>query len=207
MPVAVLNDLFQLTMVGQDSFSIFENVRHYKCTAVNGTSAEYSLLAGYFASIMQTNYPDCISDQITLQNVTLVKVNASGQPLSDPLIYTTGFPIDGNLSGDPLPAFTAAVLSLRTGTAGRRNRGRFYAFYANEAANDAAGFLTAGYKTSMETLGSVLDDATVIGGGGNTATMTPVVLSKVGGTQLPILSTIARIAWGTQRHRKLGRGM
>lgn len=207
MPSAVVGDLFQLVVTGQDSFSVFENVRHFKCTATTGSSADYNLLAAAFASDIIGFYPACISDQITLQNVTLTKVNSAGQPLTDPYLYSTGFPLDGDLTGDPLPAFVSGVISLRTGTAGRKNRGRFYAFYANEDSNDAAGFLTTGYKTALQTLGDALMNVDILGGAGNTATMTPVVLSKVGGTQLAINATIARIAWGTQRHRKIGRGM
>jgi len=60
----------------------------------------------------------------------------------------TNASVAGTGGGDPLPNQVAAVVTLRTGSAGKSFRGRTYIGGANEAQNDAAGRIVAAYNTA-----------------------------------------------------------
>jgi len=54
----------------------------------------------------------------------------------------------GTGSGDPMPAQTAAVMTLRTAFAGKSYRGRVYIGGANEAQNTSSGRIDGTYRTT-----------------------------------------------------------
>jgi len=199
-------DIIQATLSGSDGVSLFENVRHYLVSAVAAPSVTISDFLAVLNSSWTTEYKAIMSDQVSLQAWAGVKVNLAGQPQTDNEYSLAGYPTPGDMAGDQMPAFTAAVISLRTGTAGRRNRGRLYTFPAAESANDGGGVLTAGYVTDVQAFAAKVKATNIVTVGSGSATFTPVVLSKVGATTMPILNTIVRLGWGTQRRRKIGRG-
>lgn len=199
-------DIIQATLSATDGVSLFENVRHYTVSAVSAPSVSITDFLGVLNSSWTTEYKAILSDQVSLQAWMGVKINLAGQPQTDPEFSLTGYPTPGDMAGDQMPAFTAAVISLRTGTAGRRNRGRLYTFPAAESANDGGGVLTAAFVTDVQAFAAKVKATNIVSAGGGSATFTPVVLSKIGATTMPILNTIVRQGWGTQRRRKIGRG-
>lgn len=104
-------------------------------------------------------------NDIALTRVEMRRV----EPL-EPVIqeYSTGLPITGVETVDPLPASSAILVSLRTANIGRRFRGRCYLPRFSEAELDTSGGLTAAdallvanqFKTFLDTL--VVDGATPI---------------------------------------------
>ena len=65
---------------------------------------------------------------------------------------------------DALPRSIAAVLTVRTNSAGRKFRGRMYWGGFSEEANDATGLISAAVKTALDTFASGFLSAANIGG-------------------------------------------
>lgn len=89
-----------------------------------------SLLAadlGAIASQMRDfwdNYRAALAQSVLLDVIQVRKLDPNN-PLA--LDYTTGLPTGGLRAGQPAPANVSLALSERTGLAGRKYRGRFYA--------------------------------------------------------------------------------
>jgi hypothetical protein len=131
--------------------------------------------------------------------------------------YTTDF---GQVAGDVLPPHDAAVLSLYTPYPGRRTHGRMY-FAGIAEASQNQGILSATAKASIKNLADILIGT--FGWDGTSPNYWWGVYSrKNGATRLPgpppyiSYSPLTLIPWtrysvneqlGTQRHRKLGRGI
>lgn len=76
--------------------------------------------------------------------VTLVRVESRHMDSnSDPWFLGAGAAVAGVGAGNPLPAATAFVITLRTGLRGRSYNGRVYTWGWTEDANDAAGGITS----------------------------------------------------------------
>lgn len=200
------DDIIQVTLQAQDAVSIMENVRHYKVSAVSGPSVTVADFLGTLNASWTAEYKAIMSDQVALIAWMGFKINLAGVPQTDPEYNFTGYPTPGDMAGDQMPAFVAAVLSLRTGTAGRRNRGRLYTFPAAETANGGGGVLEAAYVLDVAAFGDKVKATNIVTAGGGSATFTPVVFSKIGASTMPINNVIVRLGWGTQRRRKIGRG-
>lgn len=131
--------------------------------------------------------------------------------------YTTDF---GNVAGDVLPPHDAAVLSLYTPFPGRRTHGRMYFGGVPESLQNQ-GVLTAAAKTSIKNLADILIGT--FGWDGTSPNYWWGVYSRKNGAirepgPPPFISysPLTHIPWsrytvnerlGTQRHRKLGRGI
>jgi hypothetical protein len=132
--------------------------------------------------------------------------------------YTTDF---GLAVGECLPPHDAAVLSLYTRFAGRRVHGRLYIPGISESLQDS-GTLTAAGKTALKNLGD-----TIIGQYGDVTGASPNywggVYSRANGatrnpgpppfidysplTHVPWIRHVPNERLGTNRHRKIGRGV
>lgn len=126
----------------------------------------------------------------------------------------------GFVSGDAMPPHDAAVLSLYTRYPGRRVHGRLYIPGIGETMQ-AGGILTASAKTSLKNLGDWLLGE--FGEGGSSPYYWMGVYSRKNGAVRQLgpppyisYSPLAHIPWwrhvanerlGTQRHRKIGRGV
>lgn len=105
---------------------------------------------------------------------------------------------------EPLPPSIALLLSPRTGTAGRKGRGRCYLPFWNEDQNAGSGSPTAGAIAAGINFGAIMFAPITVTNGGSVATLTPVIVSRTGIlTQIPVTSVLTRIQWATQRRRSL----
>lgn len=108
----------------------------------------------------------------------------------------------GDVAGDPCPPQVAGLISLRTGFAGRTNRGRAFMYFVPESAC-TAGKPTAGYVTDLQALGDALvAPVTATGSGpGDSAGLFPVVLHRGTLTVTDLDNAVARTSFATQRRR------
>lgn len=150
----------------------------------------------------------------TFTGVTLHHIEARSMASnSDPWFVSDGAPTPGTGAGNPLPAATSYVVSLRTGLRGRSFNGRFYVWGFTEDANDAAGGITTvastGARNFVASIGTVLSGApylmvwsllsrwTTPPGTGIAIERNPPVLT-------PITSAVARdLRWDVQRRRAI----
>lgn len=101
--------------------------------------------------------------EVALERVTLRRLKPL-EPLEQS--YTTGLPIAGASTGDPLPPQSAPLISLRTNLIGKSYRGRVYLPPMDETETDASGELASSQATLMkgqfqELLDSLATDAFV----------------------------------------------
>lgn len=118
--------------------------------------------------------------------------------------YSTGFPLVGtNVATEPLPQMDAAIVSWRTGYAGRSYRGRSYLPAFCEGAQ-TQGYLVAGTVTALT---GYLDTFLALYGVGGTDTNWQLgIWSDKLAVFTPVTSYLLRSTMGTQRRRRPGVG-
>lgn len=127
-------------------------------------------------------------DQVTTGRIALLT------GLQDQLVQAP-VALVGSAAGSSLPPDVALVVSLRTGLANRRGRGRFYLPALAAASLTATGkVLTASVTTLIAALGTAFAPYT-------TATDTPVVYSRTGRSTATITSFDIGDLYDTQRRR------
>lgn len=148
-------------------------------------------------------------DQIEAQYIALVSAQYylrayTVRGITDPLyLYeVTGLGVQGTAGGDGLPPQNSCVVSLRTGVAGRRNRGRSYLVPTGEGAQ-ANGGLIAGYTDAVS---AMFADMMPLGGGVEFAQWHLGVWSEANNAGRRVTNVIPRPNIGTQRRRRLGVG-
>jgi len=144
----------------------------------------------------ETPYLEQFTNRLTVFNYKV------GKAPDFPTEYQTDeVGLEGNLTGDPMPIRTSAVLAFRTDELSRRGRGRVFLPPANEAANGSDGHPTSGYIDNMKVLGDAL-----LAMGGDTVTTTAhwylSVWSKASQEHRNVQAYAARNFWGSQRDRK-----
>jgi hypothetical protein len=107
----------------------------------------------------------------------------------------------GTAGTDPMPSQVAGVISRKSGFAGRRYRGRVYVPFPSEQDNDAFGRPTANYQSRLAAFAQLLPGITTINVGGGQIQLQGTVVSRKFNLDTPILTTVARQFWGTQRRR------
>ena len=139
-------------------------------------------------------YEDHVTTNVGVDQVTTVTI--------DPLTglqsarVDTAQNIDGVVVGNPMPADVALVVSLRSGLANRRGRGRFYLPQPAVANLTTDGRVIADLVTD---LGSSLAAAWA---SYNTANDRPVIYSRTGRTFVNITSFNVGDLFDTQRRRE-----
>lgn len=101
-----------------------KNVLHGQVSAgFNATAAvAQAIYAAIIASGQWTTYKAYVNAGCSLQGVNLRDLRSANMPL----VTSTGGATSGTGAGLALPAGVSAVLSLKTNSAGRSNRGRIY---------------------------------------------------------------------------------
>jgi hypothetical protein len=107
--------------------------------------------------------------------------------------------LTGAATGDPMPAFTAGILSRRTALLTRRGRGRLYLPPSAESFN-SQGIPSGSYTNGLQALGDAL--VPTIGDGITTSVWTPMLWSESDQVAREITSFQARSIWGVQRDRR-----
>jgi len=177
------------------------NVRHYKVTNVTGVVRPQDIVDLYFgyfdtayANVMPTN---CEVNSASLQKIfPLPKEDAAASTVAA---------TPGTIADDLLPRQTCGIITLRTGLAGRKFRGRVYIPFPPENANDGAGQPTPAYLTLLDAIATLHDDIITFAVGLTTISLVPVVFHRLTGTYDQIFTAVTRPRWATQRRRNNNR--
>lgn len=189
-----------LSAAGQE----FINVRHYEQTTADDfdpvTLDQFA--ANVVAEIVGPSL-NCISTSVSFDRTVATVLTGPAAGLQ--VINTDHNGDNGNSGGTPGPVERAIIFSLRTGFAGRRNRGRMYLPQPSEEIFDAQGnYIPA--NVDAADIGLLSADLLTGVDGFGTGDMLPCVYHRdlqIGGR---IINVLISPVCGTQRRRKLGVG-
>jgi len=199
MPVTLaLNDVVRLRVACYTANQQGVNVCHFQVTTVVGTGQTDAQVAGAFDTALAARYKAVLSVAARYRGVSIQRILPL--PPTYPQIVTTSDGV-GTVAGDMMSTQTSGIVSAKTEFAGPKYRGRAYIPFPGEASNDANGLPIAGYVTDLEDIGDELYTPVVIGGGGNTVTLTPCIYHRATATVTKIDGYTARAKWATQRRR------
>lgn len=162
------------------------------------TLGDLLALAPAYKSAWDLGYKTIMNSAITLDMIQLRKLDPNN-PLA--LDYTTGLPSSGSLGGTNEAANVSLSCSWRTGLAGRKYRGRFYAAAVNEAIITAIDTLTSSGVTQYLTLMDYFFNAPSVASG-----FEPVVFHRADNTFTVITSYVIEALVDAMRRRLPGRG-
>lgn len=179
-----------------------------------GPSGSLSDLAASWTATVLPLVKAATSASVNWDKVTLSDVSSTGDESVD---FAFTQPAPGAIAGDALPPQNAMLVSLRTGTKGRRRHGRFYLPGISEG-NQTNGVLSGSQLTALQALAVGLTNA--YGPGGTESNYELVVYSPEALTPPPpkefkpragTLITAVTLAdpddvIRTQRHRAFGVG-
>lgn len=194
----VTGDIIQERIVcyGQGQISI--NVRHWRCYAHSGTGGTTAQMATNRAPVRKADYINVLSSAFRFRGVGIQRIFPA--PPTDESIDVTQ-DAAGTIAGNAMSMQTAGVITLRTGVAQRKARGRVYLPFPSEADNDATGKPEAAYNGFANVLAVNLVGSITVGAGGNTSSLQQVVWSRKFQTYHAITDAFATKKWGTQRRR------
>lgn len=201
MPPLVIPATVQAQIIwGKNGADHAVNVLHFiNNTAAPVTQAMVDDVAA--GMVVAFNEPDLtpvafrtrISNDYTLERVTLRDINVANQPLFE----STGSPLStGSSSADPLPDATALVVTLRTELAGRKFRGRIYTCGWAETQSGGDGQPAAAQSGHAVLFVNAIQREFLIRQGLQLA-----VASRVDLASRQVTSTDADNRWDTQRRR------
>jgi len=107
----------------------------------------------------------------------------------------------GSQATDPLAPQTAGLITIRTGFADKRKRGRFYVPFPAEGRNTVAGIPDATYLTNLSSLATTLAAVQTFVVGADDVFLRPVIFSRVNNSPTAVVSAIRREVWATMRKR------
>jgi len=198
VPQTFINGCIRAIIIAQTpDESQLLNVIH--CAAVNAhpTEDDVSNVRDAVANWISTSYKGIVSDTVQFLALHVRGMDAlvTARATADMTAVT------GILTGDPLPYVTTLANQWTTGLTGPATRGMFFPFYAVEGVNDGAGRPTTGYAGQVITsLADLRGDLATAGYPLVVASFKYSLLRAVTG------NGVNTLRWGTQVHRKPGRG-
>lgn len=194
-----VGDVFRLSVVGAsvDGRTQIVNTFHYRQDDALIFSEPGPDLVQAWLDDVDSDYRALISN---IFSFNFFRVQGITSPL---YVYeqTTASRL-GTLTGEALPLTCAAVITWRTGLAGRSRRGRTYVPPANESAQNGS-ILTTSYIALMD---AFADSAKAIPLTIAHSGYTMMVYSSVLGQSNAVTSHLSRNILGTQRRRRPGVG-
>jgi len=197
-----IGDIFKLAVVWKtvDERSTFVNTFHYRQETPLVFDEPGEDLVQAFISEALPAYRAMVT---SIAQVVQYSVYGITNPL---YIYEESpAPVAGLVSGEALPLQNAAIITWRTGLAGRSRRGRTYLPPTGESQQNG-GVLLASFLTLMN---SFAEDASLL----NPLTVNPLIATWQLGVWSetyqyfnPVTSHIARQTIATQRRRRAGSG-
>lgn len=173
------------------------NVRHFEVMAIAGASAEVSDVAIFMDVALAPLYAAAMAPAANYDGSTAQVIHPGR------LAYyaNLGLVNPGTVTGDPLPRQTSGLIRFRSAIAGSRGVGRLYVPFPSEGSNTAAGHPVAAYQTAIGAIADVFETTAVVGAGGDTADLRPIIWHRDTQTGIPITQGIGSSRWATQRRR------
>lgn len=150
-----------------------------------------------YRNVIEAQYLPLVSAQLFLRKYTV-------RGITDPLyIYESAdLSEQGTAGGEGLPPQNSGVVTLRTGVAGRRNRGRSYLAPSGEG-SQAGGVFISAYITAVN---AMFADMLPLSDSPTTATWQLGVWSDVAAAGRAVTTVTPQPVMATQRRRRLGVG-
>jgi hypothetical protein len=180
------------------------NTFHYLCSAVGAAPATDVDMAQNIDVIVAPLMKVILNNNASYRGVMVQKL----RPLPIAIdVVTNANAGAGSAGAIALPKQSAGLTSWYTAVAGRKGRGRTYWPFPSSTSDAGDGTPTNTYTGNLSALGTALSGFTSISLGGRTATVGFGLYHRALGTFDPIVSTIIRGVWATQRKRgSYGRG-
>jgi hypothetical protein len=199
MPSFVVPDTVQVDLIWQlDGVDFAANVLHF----LVGPSFEVDQSAaddiadavGAAFDAGGTSWKDITNTGMGLKRVLVRDLREASQPQ-----FVGDVSLLGNNASDPLPLQTSLCVTLRTGLAGRKFRGRVYLPPPTEGQSDTNGNPSAGTATAAATFIDAMVDLANPSGD-----MALAVTSRVSSESTPVTEVVVRdLVWDTQRRRQI----
>lgn len=173
------------------------NVRHYRVEDADGLTTDEDL-AHLLSDSIGPSYRAILCDNAMYRGCGVQRISPLPKTLEVFSIEEQGA---GSVVGEPLPGQVSGLISFKTALAGREYRGRAYVPFPSEVHNDETGLPTSGYFALLEQLGDDLEAPMTAFTAPKAATVIPVVWSKKFSSATPVVFTLPRQKWATQRRR------
>jgi len=160
-------------------------------------NASMTALAVIFQSWWANDYRPYSVANVLLREIQVRKYDPDDPQAVD---FAISPPVPGTAGGTPDTAATTQTASWRTGLAGRKFRGRFYAVGLGEAATNNDDSVTSPFTAALTAAaGGLLSRLAV-------ASLQLVIFHKVDDTATQVLTTIVENLIDSQRRRLANRG-
>jgi len=199
-----VNDIIQIAYYCRtNDGQIQTNVRTYRVSALAGTGADMLSIAG---ALDDNLVDELLAILPTVHEYIGSVTRRIGLNPTQGFVYETNAAA-GLAAGDPLPSQVAGLIKVRASEGPPRVRGRFYVPSSVESMNDSSGRPNAAWDLLAVDIGNKLTATVVAGGGGNTATLVPILYNRAENTYAAVDGFTTRTFWATQKRRsELNRG-
>lgn len=196
--MAEVGDIYEYRIVCTWGSQTSINVRHYRCTAKEGTGAADIDHAVNLDVALAPSFKSILSAAAVYRGISAQKIRPVPPSLPAYTIASMGV---GSQAGDPLPGQLCGLINLRTNYSGPRYRGRLYFPFPVESQNAADGRPVVAYIAALDAIGAILNQVRTPGPVGNMNTMVPCIFSRKYETTADVRYVAGRSAWATQRRR------
>lgn len=197
-----VNQVLEAKLYAQSSGQYSVNTRHYRVTAIAGTGETDVNAAARIETELAPAFKACLNENANYLGLSLQIIRTIRRPKA---VVTAGSG-PGLIEGDALPRQVCGLITVLTDTASRNGRGRMYVPFPPESRNLATAVPNAEYLGELDSLAIKLDNVLVVGGGGNTASIQPVLYNRVTQAVIPVTGVRVAALWATQRRRSDIRG-
>lgn len=198
MAALTTGNLFRVRSVCYTPSQISVNVTHWRVVTHAGTGATTQNAADDFDGFVSGPYKALLADDARYRGVSVQIF--SPLPITRPSIAVLNDG-PGLVVGEIMPGQVCGIISAHTDFSGRKQRARVYVPFPSEADSEVPGAPTNAYLINLQALGTALYGEHTVGIGGNTSTVQPVVLHRVGGNVDVITGFVQKKQWATQRRR------
>lgn len=195
MPVG---DLFEIVTVSRFQDQTGLNVSHWRIESISGSTPTDTVIAAAMNSHLEDEHVNLMSEEASYRGLTLQYLGP-GDPREKVIHANGGEP--GTIEGEPLPSQVAGLITLRTGLAGRANRGRKYFPFAGETANLTGGVPSAAYLLSLGDAVTAYSADVLAGTPPVSALLHCYILRKSDLHAVRVTTGTVRPNWATQRRR------
>lgn len=183
------------TATGQNQVMVFH---HYVATITNAELDRQQL-----ADAMSANIGSLIASLLpTGHSFDGIKMRRIGPGAITPQVVSTAGAVSGGPDNEPGPTQSAPIVTVRSLTAPLRVRGRHYLPSVGEADSGPQGKLEGAYVVAAQAFATaVFVTPMILGGGGNTMELKPIIFSRANLAYFFTTSAVVRQYQGTQRRR------
>lgn len=194
-----IGNIVQVNFYHTLSTQVAQVVRHYRISAIGGTPITDSDLADDLESAWAPLIKPAMSNVATWYGV---KAQILTVPLPSSVTDFTNTGV-GTSAAQPLAPQVAGLIRLKTGLAGRKNRGRSYIPFPSTLFQGTNGLPTTAYLTVIGAIANMLSSNRVIVVGARSGTAVPVIYHRATGGSTDIINATAFNGFATQRRRSL----